>query len=148
MENNMLYYLMNWINEDHPDPMPYVWLGVWVNENKDVISYDEPHLTYSNWGQGEPSETDFQLSKPFFCVAMDKSTGKWNDLSCKTIQEYICVKDMDEEIQSVAPVITTEVLTQPELTPSYETEEDGTEDTEAKLTTMRNTMKGVFRILL
>lgn len=55
---------------------------------------DDSPLDYVNWYDGEPNNYYGYEN----CVEMQTRSGRWNDLACHNYRQFICKKELGENI--------------------------------------------------
>ncbi|KPP79615.1 macrophage mannose receptor 1-like, partial [Scleropages formosus] len=81
-----------------------VWTGLNDLEFQGFFTWSDQHeVQFTYWAPGEPNNHDGFKED---CVEMLQQTGRWNDVPCTEINEYICKKPKDHyPVPSVRPTI-------------------------------------------
>uniref|UniRef100_A0A8C9SEK0 C-type lectin domain-containing protein n=1 Tax=Scleropages formosus TaxID=113540 RepID=A0A8C9SEK0_SCLFO len=70
-----------------------VWTGLNDLEFQGFFTWSDQHeVQFTYWAPGEPNNHDGFKED---CVEMLQQTGRWNDVPCTEINEYICKKPKD-----------------------------------------------------
>ncbi|NXR04401.1 MRC1 protein, partial [Sagittarius serpentarius] len=63
------------------------WIGIHRNVNGQLLWQDNSALDFVNWGEGQPSENQFD-----YCVELSAFSGYWSILPCSSQKGFICKK--------------------------------------------------------
>lgn len=88
-----VYVYDYWYNDNYYNPSktstePWIGASDRKTEGTWIWEYNRRHLTYGNWGDGEPNGGPKEN-----CVHVSEYLGyKWNDISCDERRPYVCEK--------------------------------------------------------